>query len=182
MKFLVGFVGMPGSGKSTALQIAKRYGPIVVMGDIIREELQDRGLPKDSFTLGQIAQELREKYGKVIVAERCSQKILAMDEKRIVIDGIRSMAEVQEFKKYFKLVIIAIIAPTELRHQWLKTRGRCDDSNNMTAIKRRDNRELTFGIADVIHNAQYKIYNNKNISDLQNKCHQILQEIFSQYD
>ncbi|MFA5579215.1 MAG: AAA family ATPase, partial [Methanothrix sp.] len=35
----MGFVGMPGSGKSVAADVAREMNiPVVVMGDVIREE------------------------------------------------------------------------------------------------------------------------------------------------
>jgi len=37
-KVLIGFVGLPGSGKSTVLKAIEDLGIIVTMGDIIRNE------------------------------------------------------------------------------------------------------------------------------------------------
>ncbi|MEM2346640.1 MAG: AAA family ATPase [Archaeoglobaceae archaeon] len=45
MPMIIAFVGYPLSGKSTAAQIAKEFGiPVVVMGDVVREEAKKLGL------------------------------------------------------------------------------------------------------------------------------------------
>jgi len=42
---VIGTVGLPGSGKGEAANVAESAGvPVVVMGDVIREECRDRGL------------------------------------------------------------------------------------------------------------------------------------------
>ncbi len=51
-KVIVGIAGMPGAGKATFNEIAKREGfTVVVMGDEIREETKRRGLSLRRKTL-----------------------------------------------------------------------------------------------------------------------------------
>ncbi|MGQ9624423.1 MAG: AAA family ATPase, partial [Candidatus Bathycorpusculaceae bacterium] len=71
-KLVVGLSGMPGSGKSVVVNVAKGVGyGIVVMGDIVREEASIRGLELSHENLGKIMLELREKEGANVIAKRC---------------------------------------------------------------------------------------------------------------
>lgn len=177
MKTVIGFVGLPGVGKSTAIEIAREYGPVVVMGDVVREEAKKRDLEITSETLGRVALDLRKKYGKMVIAQRCITTIQNLHQKTIILDGLRSMAEVNLFKKSFQLIIIAITVSELKRHSWLQSRQRADDSSSPEAIKKRDLRETEFGIQDVIAIADYQIENKGTIIDLQNKCKKLLEEI-----
>ena len=75
-KLIVGLSGMPGSGKSMVVNVAKSRGfGIIVMGDIIREETQRRGLMLTSKNIGDVMLDLRSKEGKSVIAKRCIPKI-----------------------------------------------------------------------------------------------------------
>ena len=54
-KLIVGLAGMPGSGKSIIVKVAKECGyDVVVMGDVIREEAERRCLEPNPENLGKI--------------------------------------------------------------------------------------------------------------------------------
>ena len=57
---VIGIVGMPGSGKGEFSAVADELGiPVVVMGDVIREEVKKEGLPPVDASMGVIARRLR---------------------------------------------------------------------------------------------------------------------------
>ena len=170
MKKVIGIVGMPGAGKSTAIEIGREFGEIIVMGNIVREETKLRGLDITSQNLGRIAKKLREEEGKDVIAQRCIKKITLSSNNIVILDGIRSMHEVKLFQEIFQLVIIAIEVPDNIRHEWLKTRGRADDSISLEKILARDKREIDFGIKEVIKNAGFSIKNIGDIEELRNNC------------
>ena len=95
---VIGFCGLPGSGKSTAIEAIKDMGRVVTMGDVIRNEAKKRGIKPTGENLGKIAKEIREEGGDKIVARKCVQMIKSMHEEIIFIDGLRSMAEVKAFR------------------------------------------------------------------------------------
>ncbi len=177
MRKAVGIVGLPGAGKSTALEVAKEYGKVFVMGDVIREETKSRGLEMNSENLGTIAKKLRKEHGKQVVAKKTIEKMKQSSSEFLIIDGIRSMNEVELFEKSFDLEIIAITAPDDKRIQWLVNRKRVDDSQSLEKIKARDKREIQFGVNDVIENADYTIRNNKTKKDLKRKIKDLFEKI-----
>jgi len=166
---IIAFTGMPASGKSEAVQIAKDKGiPIIRMGDFVWEETKRQEKPLDDKNVGEIAQRMREKYGLDIWAKQTVGKIHCLTESPlVVIDGVRSMEEIEYFKKNLGMdfLIIAIDAPDKLRMKRAIQRGRIDDSKNLKDLEERDKREICWGLQKVIANADIVIQNNGSIKD-----------------
>src|SRR5208282_5532682 len=80
-----------------------------------------------------------------------------------VVDGIRSMAEVELFRKTGDVRLLAIWASPGRRFLLLKARGRTDDPQNIESFRLRDERELSIGIGTAIALAD-DIVSNENIS------------------
>ncbi|MHA1819655.1 MAG: AAA family ATPase [Promethearchaeota archaeon] len=176
-KCVVGFVGLPGSGKSTALEAVKDLGTIVIMGDVVREECKKRGLEINSKNMGEVSKMLRKEFGSTIIAQKCVENIRSKKDKIIFVDGLRSMDEVKIFRKYWDFPIIAIICDKEVRYKRMTLRGRADDTDNLKKLIERDERELSFGVGDVIANADYKINNDSDIESLMKNTRDIVLKI-----
>lgn len=178
---VIGFCGLPGSGKSKSIEAIIGLGPVITMGDVIRNEAKKRNIELTGENLGRIAKELREKCGQTIVAEKCVELIKAQNNDIIFIDGIRSMAEVNAFRREWKFPIIAIDLNDEERFKRLLLRGRSDDPKTIEELKERDKREIGFGIREVINKADYKIINNISEKKLQQKTRKLVNEIIKNY-
>lgn len=159
MRCAILVTGMPGSGKTLFSEAAKKLGlPIASMGDSIRIEAAQRGLTIDSGTLAKLSQELREQRGPAAVAELTLARIPPSPV--VVIEGVRSLAEVELFRRYFdRVFIVAIHSSPAVRYQRLSTRGRSDDPRLWEEFVERDRRELAFGIGEVIALADYMLVN-----------------------
>jgi dephospho-CoA kinase len=164
-KFVVGLTGMPGAGKSVFVEAAKTVGYVVVsMGDVIREETQRRGLELNPQNVGRVMLELRREEGNNIIAERCVPKIEAQERDRVVIDGLRSLNEVEVFKTNFTgFKLVTIHAPSKTRFNRLSLRGRSDDPKTFDVFSERDMRELSVGLGSVIALAEHVIVNDDSI-------------------
>jgi dephospho-CoA kinase len=149
------------------------------MGDIVRGELKNRGLEITPETLGAMAKELREKEGPSAIANRCIEKIKASAAEVVFIDGLRSMDEVNYFRNEFEMLIIAVIAPDNLRHQWLLSRKRSDDGTTIEKIQERDAREIAFGIHVAIENADFIINNLGSIDELHFNCKMTFESVIA---
>ncbi len=180
VKTAVIFCGMPGSGKSVGLTVASDLGiPVVVMGDVIREEVACRNLQASPQSLGQIMIELRDRYGSAVVAERCIEKLQQVSSPHIVIDGARSEAEISAFRRVIDHVkVIAVHASPKIRFARLQERGREDDTLTEEAFHERDARELDIGIGRVIAQADLVIINEGDLEELKAKTLQILKDEF----
>ena len=168
---VIAFTGMPGSGKSEAVKVAREMGiPVIRMGDCVWEEVRKRGLELNDENVGRIANEMREKYGKDIWAKRTFEKIDPSWD-IVVIDGIRNIEEVDFFREKLgkDFTLIAIHASPETRYRRLMERKREDDSTTLEKIKERDERELGWGIGVVIAMADVIITNDGSLHGFREK-------------
>ena len=175
---VIGVTGLPGSGKSIVARVAKNMNITVIrMGDVIRDEAAKR-----NAEIGETAVKLREEYGDYVVAERCVELIkehsddeTSKNELKFIIEGIRSPHEVKIFERNFKTFkVIAVHSSPKTRFMRLKKRKRSDDSSNIAEFKRRDDRELKFGIGNVIATSNYMIVNEGPIWKFKNSIRSIL--------
>jgi dephospho-CoA kinase len=177
---LIAFVGMPASGKSEASAIAKKLGfPVVNMGDIVREETAQRGLPSTDENIGGTGTALRREEGMDVIAKRCIPKIRAIKSKVVVVDGIRNINEIEYYKKEFgtDFKLIAINTPFDIRFERVKKRARSDDMNSMEELKRRDEREKGWGLDKAIEKAEINSDNTGSIEKFREKMEQLLVNI-----
>lgn len=178
-KVVVGVTGMPGAGKATVWRLVQKLGyPVVVMGDVVRDEAKRRNLKSTPENIGFVMLKLREEEGPYVVAKRCIPKIKAAKNKLVFIDGIRSLDEVEEFKRHFaNFKTIAIHSSPETRFKRLFKRGRSDDPKNRKTFIERDSRELSVGLGGVIATADCMIVNEGSRRELEKKVRCILEEV-----
>jgi dephospho-CoA kinase len=171
---------MPGSGKSlVVVETAQELGyDIVVMGDVIREETQKRGLELNPKNVGQVMLELRAEHGDNVIAKKCSSKIEQKENAKVIVEGIRSLHEVDVFKAHFaKFTLMSVHSSPETRFKRLFSRGRSDDPNNWELFHERDMRELGVGIGNAIAMAQFLIINEESKEAAKIKVKETLKEV-----
>jgi len=152
---------MPGAGKSTIAEGLKLKGyEIINMGDAVRAEAKNRNLEPNGENLGKLMLELREKNGPGAVANLVKPLIQNSQSDVIIIDGIRSNAEIQVLKNSGNIKILSIHASSDTRFDYLTNRGRSDDPENRETFEKRDDRELSVGISTSIALADETISNN----------------------
>lgn len=177
---VVGITGMPGSGKSEAMLVAKKMGfHVVRMGDLIWEEVDSRGLPRDAEHVGKVADAMRKEKGDDIWAQRTVERVrqfqdapdpVASDHRRapaslVLIDGIRSNHEVEVFRRELgaEFILVAVHTDPDERHDRMTRRARDDDPTATTAHMDRDSRELGWGIARTIAMADEMVVNDTDL-------------------
>ena len=158
---IVCLTGMPGAGKSTIADgLRALYGyDTVNMGDAVREEAKRRNLEPTRPNLGRIMLELREKNGPGAVAELVRPRISQSDSDVVLVDGVRSNAEIRSLSKIGTLKVLAVHASAGTRFGFLQERGRPDDPQTRGHFEERDTREMSVGISDSIALSDYAISN-----------------------
>ena len=173
--------GLPGSGKTTAIEAIGDLGIVVSMGDIVRNEAKNRNLEPSGDNIGKIAKELREEGGPAIIAEKCVDLIKKGNEEVVIVDGVRSLFEINIFRKFWKFPIVVITSDEEKRFKRLFERSRSDDPKSLADLKVRDEREIEFGLDKVLENADYIVENNSSIEDLKKKIRKLVENIIDNY-
>jgi dCMP deaminase len=123
---LIGLTGRNAAGKGEVARYLQRKSFYYFsLSDAIREEIRSRGEEPTRERLIVVGNELRQRHGAAVLAERILAKI--EDDKQYIIDSIRNPAEVQSFRaaKHFKL--IRVEAPAEVRFQRILRRQRESD-------------------------------------------------------
>jgi dephospho-CoA kinase len=170
---IVALTGMPGAGKTTvANYLAQKGIPLLIMGDVVREAAQNDGLEPTSENLAKLMIRLREKNGPEAIAHLIANKIKTMknEDKEfavVIVDGIRSMAEIQVLKRVGQVKLLAIHGSILTRYSHIRERARSDVPSNINEFDKRDGVEMEVGISDAIALADETISNNDiSISEL----------------
>lgn len=170
---IVGLTGMPGAGKTTVANYLSQKGiPLLIMGDVVREVAENDGLELTSDNLAKLMLRLRKRNGPEAVAHLIVNKIKLMkkEDKQlsvVIVDGIRSMAEVQVLRRIGSVKLLAIHGSTLTRYTHVRERGRSDVPSNIGEFDKRDKIEMDVGISNAIALADETISNNDiSISEL----------------
>ncbi len=171
--------GMPGAGKKELKKKKKKKGYSVIrMGDVVREFVSSQGLNLNNDIVGKIASKERDKHGEEIWAKRAVEKIRKMNTSKIVIDGIRCPEEVQVYKKELgDVIVVGIFAPQHIRYKRILKRGREDDVKTWDEFIAREDRELSWGLGNVIARSDYMILNTGTLQEYYEKVGKFLKEI-----
>jgi dephospho-CoA kinase len=163
---IVALTGMPGAGKTTvANYLAQKGIPLLIMGDVVREAAQNDGLEPTSDNLSKLMLRLREKNGPEAIAFLVANKIKNMKHENkefgvVIVDGVRSMAEIQVLRSVGKVKLLAIHGSTLTRYSHIRERARSDVPSNIGEFDKRDKVEMGVGISDAIALADETISNN----------------------
>jgi len=138
--FVIGITGSFGSGKSTAADFLSIKGfKKIILSSFIEKEAGERGFRKLTREILQdVGNDLREKYGKGILAEKA---LKVLGNEKGVVDGIRNMGEIEMFKKNSNFVMVAVVANQDVRFNRLK-KIRRRESLTWDLFRKLDHRDL----------------------------------------
>jgi dephospho-CoA kinase len=125
---IVAFVGLTGSGKSSAVEYLTNKGyPKVYFGGVIYQAMEAAGIVRTAESETKFREEIREQEGKDFVVNRIVKQIrdlIDAGQHRIIADGIYTWTEYKIMKREFpgELTVVAVVTPKHLRHHRLTTR------------------------------------------------------------
>lgn len=126
---ILAFVGLAGSGKSSAIDYltTKEY-PKVYVGGLVVEGVKALGLEPNQENEKKYREEMREKHGKeyfMQVGIEQIKKLADAGQHRIVLDGLYTWTEYKMLKHEFpgELIVISIVTPKHLRYKRMATRN-----------------------------------------------------------
>jgi dephospho-CoA kinase len=179
---IVAFVGLTGSGKSSAVEYLTQKGiPKVYFGGIVLDEVKKRGLELTQENEQPIREELREKEGKDFVVRRIISQVHGLidaGQHRIVADGLYTWTEYKALKHEFpgELTVVAVVAPKHLRKQRMANRPL--RPLNSDEVDQRDWAEIeNIEKGGPIAIADYFIHNDKDVANLQAQVDDVLRHI-----
>tara|TARA_B100001146_G_scaffold208068_1_gene203921 strand:- start:1623 stop:2144 length:522 start_codon:yes stop_codon:yes gene_type:complete len=169
---------MPGSGKSTIVSALKAMGlEALNLGDGVRAEAKRCNLEPSGDNLGKLMLELREKNGPGAIAELLTEPIKNSQSEVIIIDGVRSTAEIEVLKNVGSVKLLSIEASADTRYKFLSARGRSDDPKTREKFEERDNREIGVGLGETIAIADETIGNSDiTLNELTKLAHKVIEK------
>jgi dephospho-CoA kinase len=169
---ILAFVGMTGSGKSTAIEYFTEKGfPKVYFGGVIYQAMAEAGIEKGEDNEKVFRVEIREKEGSDFIVKRIIQQIKdlsAAGQHRIIADGLYTWDEYKALRHEFpgNLTVVAITAPKDKRYRWLESRK--DRPQTPTISAGRDEREIEdLQKGGPIAAADYFVHNDGSIETMQ---------------
>ncbi len=128
---IIGITGPLGSGKGVCAEyLMKRGFKCYSLSDVIRDEIRSRGEAVTRDSTIKVGNELREKYGAGVLAERILKKTnedLKSGIRNIVVDSIRNPLEVENLRKLENFFLVAVDAPQKIRFRRIVQRQREGD-------------------------------------------------------
>ena len=169
---------MPGSGKSTIVSALKAKGiEVLNLGDGVRAEAKRRNLEPTGDNLGKLMLELRKKNGAGAIAELLTESIKNSQSNVIIVDGVRSITEVEVLRNVGSVKLLSIEATADTRYKFLSSRGRSDDPITREKFEERDNRELGVGIGESIAIADETIVNSDiTLDELTERAYKVIEK------
>ena len=182
MAMVVAVVGMPGCGKGELAAVVSEAGfPVYSMGDMIRAEVDSRGLEGDPLIFGRIAQELRDEFGYAVLAERLAPIVdeAKKEHSIVMIEGMRGTDEKGVFLDYWSddFKVVAIAADADLRFQRITARGRAEDGDR-PSFDARDERESRWGVSELMVGADWTLDNSEDLNTFKNRSQAWLKALF----
>lgn len=176
---ILAFVGLTGSGKSTAAAyMASKGYPKLYFGGVIYKAMKEAGIDITPKNAHKFREKIRAEKGNDYVVNQIipeARNLINAGQNRIIADGIYSWTEYKAMKKEFpgELTVVSIISPKKLRHRRLINRP--THPLSQFEANQRDWSEIeNLEKGGPIAIADYYIINEGNIDDLHEKIDQLL--------
>ncbi len=183
---IIGLTGYNGAGKGeVAKNLEKKSFYYYSLSDAIRDELAERGIDITRDSLTKTGNELRERLGSSILAERILAKL--EPDKNYVIDSIRNPEEIKVLQKRKDFFLLSIEAPAELRFERVKARKRENDPQSIEEfmkVEERENANMNPAFQNLLacrEAADIHVENTGALEELASKIDLVLGRVLEKY-
>ncbi len=184
MNHIICLVGMCGSGKSTvADELVKKGYSFIRFGQLTLDIIKEKGLEPTEENEKVIRENVRKEHGMGAYAALNIPKFdNLLEQNNVIADGLYSWSEYKILKEHYKnnIIIVAVIAPPEIRYERLAARKYIDEKmRNRPATKEqaesRDYAEIeNIEKGGPIAMADYYILNNSDLEELKKQINNFL--------
>lgn len=179
---LVAFVGLAGSGKSSAVKyLTEKSIPKVYFGGVILNGMKAAGIEQTPENEEKYRDDLRLQNGPDFVSKEIIKEIDNLydaGQHRVVADGLYSWSEYKLFKETFHhhITVVAIFCPRHTRHHRLEIRK--ERPFNESEASERDYDEIEhLEKGGPIAMADYMVINDKGYDDFHKQIDKVLTNI-----
>jgi dCMP deaminase len=183
---IIGLTGTNGSGKTEVSAYLKSRGfGLHSLSDEIRAEIRRSGKEITREALIEVGNELREKFGPGILAERILLKL--EKDHNYVIDSIRNPYEVEVLKRRKDFILLAVDASEAIRFERTRKRGRENAAQTLEQFIGEEKRELESAnpasqqLRATRRKADIVIKNDGTLEELHRQLDELLPPLMSQF-
>ena len=169
---LLGLAGTNGAGKDTVAEILadKHNFLFISVSDLLRDELQQRGLPAERENLRELSAEWRREFGLGVLIDKAvelyEQKGGNDTYDGLVVSSIRNPGEIDRIHD-FGGELLWIDADVKVRFDRITSRNRVDDPQTLEEFEKQQMAEMqhsgdeaTLSMGDVMKRADKVFMNN----------------------
>lgn len=180
---ILAFVGLTGSGKTTAVEYltSKNY-PKVYFGGIVYKAMQEAGIQPGDWERETIfRKEIREQQGQNFVSRHATEEtrnLINAGQHRIIFDGLYTWTEYKELRHEFagEMTVVAVVTPKHLRKQRMAKRAERPMTSQQVDESDWDEIE-NLEKGGPIAAADHFIHNDGSVDTLHAKINALLDEI-----
>ena len=177
---IVGVSGLYGAGKGEVVAFFRDRGFVAYsLSDVVREELESRGLAETRERMIETGTRLRSEEGAAALARRLSSRLCS--DRNYVIDSVRHPAEIALLRdREDEFLLLWIEAPESLRLERILSRKRPGDPLSLRELRQLESREMgsdhvdSQQLAAVKKAADVTIVNDRSLEDLHVKLDEVL--------
>lgn len=179
---IMAFVGLAGSGKSTAVEYFTAQGfPKVHFGNVIIEAMEKAGIERTQESEKAFRETFRATHGKDMIANQIVTQIehlIDAGQHRIIADGLYTWTEYSVLKHAFpgEIQLVAIVAPRHVRYHRLAQRLVRPLTSNQAYDRDMTDIE-TLEIAGPIAIADHYLLNDASIESFHDKLDRVAEEL-----
>jgi dephospho-CoA kinase len=181
---IIGITGTLGAGKGTIVDFLTKEKGFVHFSvrAFIAEEIIRRGMIVNRDSMVLVANDLRKNNSSSYITDCLYEKALALG-KNSIIESIRTPGEIYSLREKGGFNLIAIDADPVIRYRRISARNSETDKVSFETFLANEHREMTStdpnaqNLSKCIELADYKLWNNGTMEQLNNKVEDILKEI-----
>jgi len=169
-KIIIGLVGQIASGKGTVAEYLEKNHKAATFrfSTILRDVLNRLHVEISRENLQDLSTILRQRFGEDLLAKVMAGDVENNDNKIVVVDGIRRMADIKYLKELENFKLLSVVADPKIRYERLLTRSENSGDNQKTfeEFLADQQKEADAEIPKVMENANVVISNDGNFENL----------------
>lgn len=178
---IIGIAGPNGAGKTTvAGYLYDKYGfEVISIGDIVREEVLERGMELTAKNLDKVAEDMVEKGGESYWIKKTIDRLSGNKCEGLVIDGLMRKFEIQFLRTKFKddVFIVFIETLPETRFKRMKKSEEPDFPKTVDEfIDNEKRKKIMFDSSEILSMIAHKITNNGKIEELYSEIDEMVRK------
>jgi len=177
-KIIIGLVGQIASGKGTVAEYLEKNHQATTFrfSTILRDVLNRLHVDMSRENLQDLSTILRQKFGEDLLAKVMAGDVEKTDNKIVVVDGIRRMADIKYLKELSNFKLLSVVADPKVRYTRLIERSENSGDNQKTYedFLADQAKEADAEIPLVMQNADVEINNDTDFENLYQQIDKLL--------